>query len=30
MTNTEALDAMRKAGTCGYKPIAAKAASAKQ
>jgi uncharacterized protein with GYD domain len=29
MTNTEALDAMRKAGTCGYKPIAAKAASAK-
>jgi len=23
MTNAEALDAMRKAGTCGYKPIAA-------
>ena len=29
MTNTEALDAMRKAGTCGYKPITAKAATAK-
>jgi hypothetical protein len=29
MTNTEALDAMRKAGTCGYKPITAKAAAAK-
>src|ERR1700680_3612084 len=23
MTNTEALDAMRKAGTCGYKPMTA-------
>jgi len=23
MTNAEALDAMRKSGTCGYKPIAA-------
>jgi hypothetical protein len=29
MTNSEALDAMRKAGTSGYKPITAKAASAK-
>ena len=29
MTNAEALDAMRRAGTCGYKPITAKAASAK-
>jgi uncharacterized protein with GYD domain len=27
MTNTEALDAMRKAGTCGYKPVTAKAAA---
>jgi uncharacterized protein with GYD domain len=26
MTNTEALDAMRKAGSCGYKSITAKAA----
>jgi uncharacterized protein with GYD domain len=29
MTNAEAMDAMRKAGTCGYKPIAAGAASAR-
>jgi uncharacterized protein with GYD domain len=29
MTNSEALNAMRKAGTSGYKPITAKAASAK-
>src|SRR6202035_507849 len=29
MTNSEALDAMCKAGTSGYKPITAKAASAK-
>lgn len=28
MTATEALEAMRKAGTCGYKPVAAKAAKA--
>jgi len=27
MTNTEALDAMRKANACGYKPIAASAAA---
>jgi hypothetical protein len=27
MTNTEALDAMRKAGTCGYKPVTASAAA---
>jgi hypothetical protein len=27
MTITEALDAMRKAGTCGYKPLAASAAA---
>ena len=30
MTNSEALDAMRKAGTCGYKSITTKAAAAKQ
>jgi len=29
MTNVEALDAMRKAGTCGYKPIAASSAAAR-
>jgi len=29
MTNAEAMDAMRKAGTCGYKPIAAGAATAR-
>lgn len=28
MTNAEALDAMRKAGTCGYKPVAASASGA--
>ena len=28
MTNAEALDAMRKAGTCGYKPVATTAAAA--
>jgi hypothetical protein len=28
MSNTEALDAMRKAATCGYKPISASAAAA--
>jgi uncharacterized protein with GYD domain len=28
MTNTEALDAMRKAGTCGYKSVTATAAAA--
>ncbi len=28
MTNVEALDAMRKAGACGYKPISAGAAAA--
>ena len=28
MTNTEALDAMRKAGTCGYKSVIATAAAA--
>jgi uncharacterized protein with GYD domain len=28
MTNAEALDAMRKAGTCGYKPIPAGKAAA--
>ena len=28
MTNTEALDAMRKAGTCGYKSFTATAAAA--
>ncbi len=27
MTNAEALNAMRKAGTCGYKPVAAGAAA---
>ncbi len=27
MTNAEALHAMRKAGTCGYKPVAASAAA---
>jgi hypothetical protein len=27
MTITEALDAMRKASTCGYKPLAASAAA---
>jgi uncharacterized protein with GYD domain len=27
MSNAEAMDAMRKAGTCGYKPIAAGAAA---
>src|ERR1700732_1387342 len=30
MTNRGALDAMRKAGPCDYKPITAKAATAKQ
>ena len=30
MTNSEALDAMRKAGTCGYKSMTTKAAAAKQ
>ena len=30
MTNSEALDAMRKAGTCGYKSITATAAAAHQ
>ena len=30
MTTSEALDAMRKAGTCGYKSITAQAAAAKQ
>lgn len=29
MTNAEALDAMRKAGTCGYKPVTAGAATAR-
>jgi uncharacterized protein with GYD domain len=29
MTNAEALDAMRKAGTCGYKSITATAAAAR-
>lgn len=29
MTNSEALDAMRKAGTCGYKSITATAATAR-
>ncbi len=28
MTNAEALDAMRKAGACGYKPVTAGAATA--
>jgi uncharacterized protein with GYD domain len=28
MTNAEALNAMRKAGTCGYKPVAASAVAA--
>jgi uncharacterized protein with GYD domain len=28
MSNAEALDAMRKAGACGYKPISASAAAA--
>ena len=27
MTTAEAIDAMRKAGTCGYKPVAASAAA---
>ena len=30
MTNSEALDAMRKAGACGYKSMTTKAAAAKQ
>jgi uncharacterized protein with GYD domain len=30
MTNTEALDAMRKAGTCGYKSVIANAAAARK
>ena len=29
MTNAEAMEAMRKAGTCGYKPVPAGAASAR-
>jgi uncharacterized protein with GYD domain len=29
ITNTEALEALRKAGTCGYKPIAGSAAAAR-
>lgn len=29
MTNAEAMDAMRKAGTCGYKPVTTSAAAAR-